>query len=132
MKLALDFDKLAEAGLGNSEAYSEIQRRDDWYDPYVVEALKAALASESNYEVKSVKVDELTINMILAADVISSNGLLLIAKGQEVTASLCLRLGNFVRNKSIPESIKVLAPTRSGTNAKTHISTPDFTIALST
>ena len=118
LKLALDFDKLLEAKINASEAYQEIQRRGDWYDPEVVAALKEALASEVGDEIRLVKVDELTPNMILAEDIISvSHGLPLVTAGQEVTRSLSLRLKNFVERGAITEPVKVRVPLKKAEEA---------------
>jgi response regulator RpfG family c-di-GMP phosphodiesterase len=114
LKLALDFDKLAESCVGNFEALKEIQSRLDygWYDPAVVQALEVALVNEIHYETIQVKISELTPDMILAEDIISLKGMLLITKGQEVRRSLCVRLQNFYEANAITELIKVLVPVR--------------------
>jgi hypothetical protein len=111
LKLALDFDKLIEAKLSYSEAFTEIERRGDWYQPSVVEALrKVVAASWVVYDPVYVKVGELTMEMILAADIMSVKGEVLIAKGQDVTLSLRMRLENFLVRGGIEEPIKVLVP----------------------
>jgi hypothetical protein len=48
--------------------------------------------------------------MILAEDIISVKGMLLITNGQEVNPSVCLRLKNFYEGGMINEPIKVLMP----------------------
>jgi response regulator RpfG family c-di-GMP phosphodiesterase len=111
LKLALDFDKLIEAKLSSSEAFKEIQRRTDWYDPSVVEALRKVVASSQTlYDAVYVKVSELIPEMILAADIMSVTGMLLIAKGQDVTLILRTRLENFLKRGGIEEPIKVFVP----------------------
>ena len=111
LKLALDFDKLSEAKLTPSDALNEIDRRGEWYDPEVVLALKKCLQStESQYVVAFLKVSELRADMILVEDVKASNGFLLIAKGQEVSVSMQIRLENFQSRGGIREPLKVLVP----------------------
>jgi len=111
LKLALDFDKLIEAKLSRAEAYKEIERRADWYEPSVVEALHKIIAgTQILYDAAYVKVSELTLDMMLAADVMSVTGEVLIVQGQEVTLSLRLRLENFLLTGGIEEPIKVLIP----------------------
>jgi response regulator RpfG family c-di-GMP phosphodiesterase len=111
LKLALDFDKMAEGKFSNPEAYDEIKRRGDWYDPSIVAALAEVLASdETKYELRSVSVNDLGPNMILAEDIRSTTGVLLVAKGQEVAASLSMRLANFVLKTGIQEPINVFVP----------------------
>ena len=111
LKLALDFDKLIEAKISSSEAFKEIQRRTEWYDPSVVEALRKVVASSQTlYDSVYVKVSELIPEMILAADIMSVTGMLLIAKGQDVTPILRTRLENFLKRGGIEEPIKVFVP----------------------
>jgi response regulator RpfG family c-di-GMP phosphodiesterase len=124
LKLALDFDKLIESRIGHSEAYREIERRGDWYDPFVVEALKPALAEEISYEARSVKVEELSSGMILAEDIVSVKGLLLIPSGQEVTGSLRLRLQNYVQGRMITGPIKALVPLTKSEGACAEVPKP--------
>lgn len=111
LKVALDFDKLVEGKFSRSEAYKEIKRRENWYDPEVIEALGTTVASdESMYRVETLKVKDLTLNMILGEDVFDRRGVLLIAEGQEVTLSLRMRLDNFHARVGVQEPIKVLIP----------------------
>lgn len=111
LKVALDYDKLVEGKFTSSEAFKEIKKRESWYDPEVVEALGATLAaSESKYQIESLRVDDLKSNMILAENVYDSKGMLLIAEGQEVTLSLRVRLENFHARVGVQEPIKVFVP----------------------
>lgn len=114
LKLALDFDKLIEAGLSNLEAVEKISKSGDLYDPLIIEALKATLASDTNYEIKTVKVRELTLNMIFAEDVFSTKAELLVTGGQEATKSLCVRLENLSQGGELVGPIKVLVPINRG------------------
>ncbi|MFN0085854.1 MAG: HD domain-containing phosphohydrolase [Blastocatellia bacterium] len=111
LKLALDYDRLNESRLGGGETLKRIQGRTNWYDPEVVNALETALAIETRYENRSVKIRELAPDMILAEDIISTKGLLLIPKGQQVTRSLCMRIANFHRGGAISEPIQVITQT---------------------
>lgn len=65
LKVALDFDALESAGKTKTEAFDELKKRKDWYDPTVVEALKAAFAADIKYEVRTVVSADLRVGMIL-------------------------------------------------------------------
>ncbi len=111
LKVALDFDKLVEGKFTREEAYEEIKQRGDWYDPRVVEALKSVVeGNKKKYQVMFVRIRELDANMILAEDIKTANGLLLISEGQDVNMSLRLRLENFLLRGGIKEPIKVFVP----------------------
>jgi len=110
LKLALDYDKLLSSQMTSSQALAELQSRPNWYDPQVLRALEIVLAREVRYEPRWANINELKTDMILAEDIVSLKGMLLITKGQEVTRSLCLRLNNFRAWGAITEPIMVLAP----------------------
>ena len=115
LKLALDYDKLAESRLDSYQALEEIRERHNWYDPEIIPALELALKNEVRYELKLVRIDELTPDMLLAEDIKSVKGMLLLTKGQEVTRSLCMRLKNFRDGGAIVEPLQVLVPVKSNT-----------------
>ncbi len=110
LKIVLDFDKLVEAGVSNFEAVEQISKSGDLYDPLIIEALKATLVSDTDYEIKAVEVGELKLNMVFAEDVFSTKGVMLITGGQEATKSLCVRLENLSHGGEIVGPIKVLVP----------------------
>jgi response regulator RpfG family c-di-GMP phosphodiesterase len=114
LQLALDFDKLIESKKTSAAALDEIESRRDRYDARAVEALKEAVAqSATMYQVKEVKIHDLEDSMIIAEDVISPNGMLLVAKGQETTKSLQLRLENFYFRGGIAHTVRVFVPSET-------------------
>jgi response regulator RpfG family c-di-GMP phosphodiesterase len=111
LNLALDFDELIEARLSSSQAFTEIQRRGNRYEELAVAALcQVVKASQTMYEIKEVNIGNLVEHTILAEDIMAANGVLLVAKGQEVTASLRVRLENFLQRGSIRYSVQVFVP----------------------
>ncbi len=119
LKLVLDYDKLAEWGLDTYAALEEIRARHNWYDPEIIPALELALKNEVRYEPKLARIDELTPDMLLAEDIKSVKGMLLLTKGQEVTRSLCMRLKNFRDGGAIVEPLSVLVPIKSNSGKLT-------------
>jgi response regulator RpfG family c-di-GMP phosphodiesterase len=113
LRLALDLDRLTESRLGYLDALKKIRERNGWYDPDVVHALEMVLSEDIRYESIHVRIKDMSPEMILAEDIVSTKGLLLIPKGQEVTLSLCMRMTNFHKGGAITEPIKVLVPVRS-------------------
>jgi response regulator RpfG family c-di-GMP phosphodiesterase len=110
LKLTMDFDRLVSSGSSKADAMGEIQRRLGWYDPNCIEALRSVLAKEVRHTAESVKLEELTVGMVLAEDLFSAKGFLLVAKGQVVTAALSLRIANLLSYDIIRGEIKVLIP----------------------
>ena len=111
LNLALDFDELIEAKLSSSQAFTEIQRRGRRYEQVAVAALRKVVEdSETMYEMREVHIRDLVEHTILAEDIMAANDVLLVAKGQEVSASLRMRLENFLRRGSIHYEVKVFVP----------------------
>ncbi len=110
LKVALDFDALESSGKTKTEAFDELNRRKGWYDPTVVEALKAAFASEIRYEAKTFMLADLREGVLLGEDILSSANVLLASKGQEVSQSMILRLDSFKKTVGVREPFKVLIP----------------------
>ena len=108
LKVALDFDSLKNKGLDQAEIVSTLKARDGYYDPKVISALEKVLGLEAKYELRRLRVGEFRSGMIIAEDIVTVEGRLLIAKGLEVSPALVGRLMNFARVSTIKEPIKVL------------------------
>jgi response regulator RpfG family c-di-GMP phosphodiesterase len=108
LKVVLDFDALEFAGSSKAKALDHLKQRSGWYDPKVLNALEMLIGIEAKYQVRSVMVRDLEENMILAEDVKTVMGLLLISKGQEVSRPLLERLKNFVITPGVQEPIRVI------------------------
>ena len=110
LKVVLDFDVLESKGLSKSSALKELKRHQEWYDPVVLDAFEAVLDVNKKYVVREERLDRLRIQMILAEDVRSLNGQLLISRGQEVTLALKERLKSFSGSAGVKEPIRVFVP----------------------
>ena len=110
LKVALDLDTLESKGMARSFAIAELRSRTGWYDPAVLTALETVIQREEQFLLREVALADLDGQMILAADVKTADGVLLVSKGQEVTSSLRQLLKNFSRRSGIVEPIRVLIP----------------------
>jgi response regulator RpfG family c-di-GMP phosphodiesterase len=110
LKVALDFDALESAGKSKAEAFGHMQQRKGWYDPAVIDAMKATFAKEIQYETRTAVVADLREGMILAEDIQSSQHVLLASKGQQVTQSMVMRLQIFSKTGGVREPFTVLLP----------------------
>ncbi len=108
LKVALDFDTLVASGHSPEEACLIMETRHGWYDPDVLSALKHLADLRRVEEIKFLKVEELIPGMILADDVKTTSGVLVIKKGQEVIPSMKVRLLNYKRAMGIAEPLKVV------------------------
>ncbi|HEC31892.1 MAG TPA: response regulator [Deltaproteobacteria bacterium] len=108
LKIALDFDILVHNGMRPSLAFEEMKKREEWYDPDILSVLPSVISEEEAVRIKEVDIEELNTSMVLAEDVKTTKGVLLISQGQEVTPSLIRRLKNFAQTVGVKEPIKVI------------------------
>jgi response regulator RpfG family c-di-GMP phosphodiesterase len=107
LRLATDLDALESGGSSIAAALDTLRTRTGAYDPAIIEALAGLRGSAPRSEARPVSLDGVRPGMVLAQDVRTRNGLLLVARGQEVTASLLQRLHNFSLLPGIQEPIQV-------------------------
>jgi response regulator RpfG family c-di-GMP phosphodiesterase len=112
LKVALDYDLLEAEGYSKDKAVKIMEARTGWYDPEVLAALEENLKNESKDQFLEIMINHLKVNMILAADVTTLKGVLLVAKGQQVNPAIIERLRNFDNTYGIKLPIKVLQPTK--------------------
>jgi len=106
LKLALDFDSLVSAGQSHESALHELNNRSGWYDPHLMNVL--ADIQDTNYAVKSVMLDELEENMVFDEHVVTSQGEVLVARGQQARPSTCERLRMFSKTtRGVREPIRI-------------------------
>jgi response regulator RpfG family c-di-GMP phosphodiesterase len=111
LKAALDYDSLQSTGSTDAQAIAQMRAQASAYDPNVFAALEAAVGVDEAFELREVRLRELAPHMLLAADVRTIDGTLVVAKGQEVTPSLYQRLKNFASRRPLIEPIRVLMRT---------------------
>lgn len=111
LKVVIDYDALLSDGQTPDQALSVMRRRDNWYDPTILAALDAEISSvQTGFVVKALKKEEIVSGMVLADDIKDSTGAILIAKGQEISDVLQIRLLVYARLGRVVEPIKVLEP----------------------
>ena len=108
LHIAIDLDDLEARGVGRSDALQVMQDRTDWYDPVLLDVLRAN-GIPSDRSIYEVGLRDLEPGMVLIHDVKDDSGLLLIGHGQVVTTSLVFRLRNWSTTKGIREPLVVQA-----------------------
>jgi response regulator RpfG family c-di-GMP phosphodiesterase len=110
LRAALDFDRLVTCGRSYEDAVASMRQRETEYNPACVEALATFARPQNRADVQIVKSADLAEAMVVDQDVRARTGLLLLARGQEVTPSVLGRLRAFARKAGIIEPIRVLVP----------------------
>lgn len=114
LKVLVDFDQLESSGKTAGQTLDVMKGRQGRYDPMVLNVLEKVLGWKSGFQLREVRVDQLETGMLLAEDVVSLRGILLMAKGQEVSPVLMTRLHTFAGIGGVQEPIKVLVPPLEG------------------
>ncbi|HEY2249570.1 MAG TPA: HD domain-containing phosphohydrolase [Planctomycetaceae bacterium] len=110
LKVAIHFDRLVASGLAPLVAAAGLRKRPTEFDPIIVRELAQMQSPETEPDVRTVQICELNVGAILAEDLRSNSGALLLTKGQTVTYALMVRLRNFWAKREIPERLRVRIP----------------------
>jgi len=95
LRLAFDFDALLSAGLDEEDAVAHLAEENGHYDPALLRILDMVVAQRVRKRVVHVSIEELDLGMVLDKEVRTRSGLLLVNRGQSITAPLLQRLRNF-------------------------------------
>jgi len=109
LKVASDFDEQVMRG-SPAEAVLAQLRGNPHYNAAFVTALQELKLEEAKSEVRWLTLVQLKSGMITHAGVHSKTGLLLLAKGQEITDSAIARLNSFASLFGVVEPISVTVP----------------------
>ncbi|MGD1104131.1 MAG: HD domain-containing phosphohydrolase [Terriglobia bacterium] len=113
LKCLADFDILESQGFSTGMALDTLRARSGWYDPTILEALaRRQEGKPHDAVVVRVALHGVQPGMVFAEDVRTPAGLLLIARGQEVTPSLVERIKNLALNSKISEPVLVILPSQ--------------------
>ena len=116
LKVAIDFDHLVSRGASASAAISKLRQQRDIYNPVVVAALDGVEVGTFGMSVRQVRVEHLMVGMVTHEDVRSKDGLLLFAKGQEITTAALACLRRFADTIGVAGPITVDIPTMDVTS----------------
>ena len=107
LRVAVDFDDQVQQGKSLAEARANLHGRPQ-YNPRIVDALRKVQVGASTCRTRLVSLIELKPGMSIESDLYSKTGVLLLAKGHEVTESAIARLESFASLFGIAEPISVI------------------------
>jgi response regulator RpfG family c-di-GMP phosphodiesterase len=110
LKIVSDFDGLESQGYSAKEALATLRTRVGWYDPDILQALEKLRGAES-CDAATLRLPLGTVQpgMVLAEDVKTPSGTLLMARGQEVTQGLVARIKNLALDSQVLDLVRVVA-----------------------
>lgn len=110
LRLAITFDNLKMKGASEAEIITYFRHDPARFDPRLVDALADLEPVGATMEIRTVPIAKLSSGMVLQQEVRTRSGLLVVAKGQEVTYPLLIKLANFAQRHAIDERLMVLVP----------------------
>ena len=109
LKVILDFDAFESSGATSAEALNRLKVQQSRYDPAVLEALESLLQEVTPGPPVETLVSKLTDTMIIAEDVRTTSGVLLVVKGQDASFSVRRHLQNYCSQGLIADEILVFS-----------------------
>ena len=95
LKVARDFDALEVLGNTSARAVGIMRSRSGRYDPALLDALQSLRAGEAPREkIVEITLSAVRVGMVFAEDVKTADGMLIAARGCEVTTSFVERMRN--------------------------------------
>ena len=110
LKVVLDFDALEASGANVDNAIERMKSTPGKYDPNVLAAFEQLMQVDSGMVTATVSITQLDESMIVAEDLKTKDGILLIAKGQETTLSVRRHLQNYCDSGLIGKEVLVQQP----------------------
>lgn len=110
LKVAFDFDTLVARGVPRLQSLAQLQSRTGAYDPDILAALDTLIHRESQPECQDLPVSQVVCGMILAEDIFSDAGVLLLSKGYQITEAVKRRLEVIAAHGRTTRRIRVLVP----------------------
>ncbi|MFZ0959869.1 MAG: HD domain-containing phosphohydrolase [Terriglobia bacterium] len=110
IQAALTFDALLRKHQSRVEAAHYLTKTCEGLDTRIIEAMVELDPEITGNETRTLALADLAHGMILDQDVRTGKGLLVAAKGQEVTPPLLLKLKSFLGKGAIPNQVAVSQP----------------------
>ncbi len=107
LKIAIDFDTLEASGLVRRDALQSILERKGQYDPEVVAALRRVMGEAGNALAQALYVKDMRTGMILSEGVTTRDGLLIVARGTEISPALLEKLRSWAELDRLVEPLMV-------------------------
>jgi hypothetical protein len=110
LKLAVAFEEQRFKFPSKNLALASLRDRSVEFEPGLVNTLRDLPADNADKQLSRVSTTRLRAGMILDQEIKNSRGALLVAKGQELTSALIMRLTNYSRASAIDKEVMVFIP----------------------
>ncbi len=107
LRITLEFDSFVRRGSSRTEAAHTLSRMHKELDPRILVALVEVEPEASEKKASACRIEELAPGMAIDQDMRTESGFLIVAKNQEVTPALILKLRNYYEMGVISGDIAV-------------------------
>ncbi|MFT4729112.1 MAG: response regulator RpfG family c-di-GMP phosphodiesterase [Granulosicoccus sp.] len=107
MRVILDLDIFITGGESASDALLCLKKHQHLYDSQIISAVEDVLLQNTQREILNIPLTKLRDDMQIASDVYTSTGMLLMAKGQNMSQAAQRHLRNYHENGLIDSTIDV-------------------------
>ena len=111
LRVATDYDTLESRGKSVDGALRTMHRRDGVYDPALLEALSTVLRTDENQSIGYLTLDDLRGGMVLAQDLSTDDGMLLVGRGHELTTRSITRIRTWAEHSTVSGPVAVYTDT---------------------
>lgn len=118
LRLVLAYEKLIHKGSSRTEAVHKLTMQNRGFSPQFFDALVMLDPNAEEGKIQKCRVDALAPGMIIQSEIRSIDGTLVVAKGQEATAPLILKLKNLHARRVISSEVSFSLPNKTLTFAK--------------
>jgi response regulator RpfG family c-di-GMP phosphodiesterase len=108
LRVVTDFDTHEARGMDPPAVLAALRAQAHLYDQRVLDALGRLQANETTAKVRQIDPEELLEGMVLAADLRTVDGMLLVGRGQPVTPGLIERIKNFSAANPLASKVSIL------------------------
>ena len=108
LKVVLDLDALESEFDSPALAFDTLLGRDGWYDPAILKTVADIRKHQPQSDVREVGLSTLAPGMVLAKDVRARNGMLYMARGQEITPGTLEKLRNWSMQSQDSHPLRVV------------------------
>jgi response regulator RpfG family c-di-GMP phosphodiesterase len=110
LRLTLAYEKLIHKGASRTEAVHSLSHQNKNFSPAFFDALVALDPNAEEGEIRKCRIELLVPGMIIQEEVRTTEKVLLVSKGQEVTSPLLAKLKNFHARRVITGEVTVSMP----------------------
>jgi hypothetical protein len=112
----IDLEALESSGQSSRQAIAQMRRQESVYGSATLDALSEVMHDTPQIDVAALRPVDLKVGMVLAEDLRTTDGLLLLPRGFELTRSSCVHIVERFRH-CLPERVKVHLVPEPGAHA---------------